>query len=48
MRASVMQRVSDSLGSMETTTTNIGGKMSVDSKENQSEAVAVNCALRFV
>ena len=42
-----MQRVSDSLGLMATTTTNIGGRMSVDSKENQSEVVAVNCASRF-
>ena len=47
-KANVMQRVSDSLGLMVTTTTSIGVRMSVDLKGSQSEAVAVNCALRFV
>ena len=47
-KANVMQRVSDSLGLMATTTTSIGVRMSVDLKESQSEVVAVNCVLRFV
>ena len=45
-KANVMQRVSDSLGLMAIMITTGGVRMSVDLKESQSEAVAVNCASR--